>query len=362
MAYFDVDDPVREKLQELYESSGKGTTISIDSVTGETILGAKKNPTAADWRKSYQEYIANDGPLMSAPKGMSNTRFYQHSLFEGSGMNYYSQPPVSRGLLADIQGTLAGTQQVTEEETKELEETSADPNRMYRRPDPPQEQFGDESSAPTDNTFNLNNEAEWAQWSEIAEHGYTSKNLQDMITAQKDRNTKLEESKLWQGVKSVSWIAKLIDEYNKNKLKNMQTIREQRAMLTGDDMRNPSWRGYMPEDFSAFNRTTDPLSTQFSALRGDLSWSPPTASKSTAKVVDYSQMVRPDEDHQKREMSNMSKYGDFATKSSKDETGDTGDFGQGGVGDYSKSGDDAGYGTQNDGSYGFSEEDSSFAF
>ena len=41
MAYFDVDDPVREKLQELYESSGKGTTISIDSVTGETILGAK---------------------------------------------------------------------------------------------------------------------------------------------------------------------------------------------------------------------------------------------------------------------------------------------------------------------------------
>jgi len=104
MAYFDVDDPIRKQLAEKYESSGKGPTITVDAVTGETSLGAKKNPTAKDWRDSYENYMKQGGSPLTAPAGTSATRMYQHAIFKGRGMSYYSSEPFeSTGFLGEIQ-------------------------------------------------------------------------------------------------------------------------------------------------------------------------------------------------------------------------------------------------------------------
>ena len=108
MAYFDVDDPIRKQLAEKYESSGKGPTITVDAVTGETSLGAKKNPTAKDWRDSYENYMRQGGSPLTAPTGMSATRMYQHPVFKGRGMSYYSSEPFeSTGFLGEIQQDIA---------------------------------------------------------------------------------------------------------------------------------------------------------------------------------------------------------------------------------------------------------------
>ncbi len=108
MAYFDVDDPIRKQLAEKYESSGKGPTITVDAVTGETSLGAKKNPTAKDWRDSYENYMRQGGSPLTAPAGMSATRMYQHAVFKGRGMSYYSSEPFeSTGFLGEIQQDIA---------------------------------------------------------------------------------------------------------------------------------------------------------------------------------------------------------------------------------------------------------------
>lgn len=106
MASFDLDDPVREALSEAYSASGLGPTVTIDEVTGVTSLGTKKNPTVKDWRDSYKNYINGGGSAISAPDKMSTSKFYSHSLFEGSGASYYSSPRVSQGLMADIQTTI----------------------------------------------------------------------------------------------------------------------------------------------------------------------------------------------------------------------------------------------------------------
>jgi len=106
MASFDLDDPVREALSEAYSASGLGPTVTIDEVTGVTSLGTKKNPTVKDWRDSYKNYINGGGSAISAPDKMSTSKFYSHSLFDGSGASYYSSPRVSQGLMADIQTTI----------------------------------------------------------------------------------------------------------------------------------------------------------------------------------------------------------------------------------------------------------------
>ncbi len=83
MAYFDVNDPVRNQLAERFETSGLGPTISVDPVTGETLLGVKRNPTARDYQKAYENYIRKGGEQITPPQGMSSNRLMQHSLFKG---------------------------------------------------------------------------------------------------------------------------------------------------------------------------------------------------------------------------------------------------------------------------------------
>lgn len=328
MAYFDVDDPVRAQLQEAYELTGKGPTVTLDSVTGETTLGSKRNPTAADWQRSYHKYINNGGHLISAPKGMSNTRFYQHSLFQGKGLSYYSQPPVSQGLLADIQGTLEGTKAITEEETKE----STDPNALvYRKRPPNEEQFGNEG---TETVFNQGSSLDWMQWG----------GPDGLVALEKSRKAdyeKLKESKVWSVAKHASLIARGLDLIIKSNSEQATRIMNERATLSGTNMQNPSWEGYRPEEFDAFGYSPSRGNQPSSALRGDTTWSPSPPDKSTANIYDYTGIISSGYGGTKsslasgpfssidefgnylqsrshfddvRNYSDMSRYGDFGTR------------------------------------------------
>mgnify|MGYP003650877963 CR=1 FL=1 len=134
MASFDLSDPVREALAEAYSASGLGPTVTIDEITGVTSLGTKKNPTVKDWRDSYKNYINGGGSAISAPDKMSTSKFYSHSLFDGSGASYYSSPRVSQGLMADIQTTIGSGSPTTATDAGAGETSAASyAPRAYRR-------------------------------------------------------------------------------------------------------------------------------------------------------------------------------------------------------------------------------------
>ena len=116
MAYFDEDDPIRTQLADKFNTSGLGPTITVDSVTGETSLGAKKNPTARDWQKAYEGYIGKGGSPLT-PTGMAATKMYQHPIFQGRGLSYYASEPFKPSFIADVQRGIQKEEPVTPTDT-----------------------------------------------------------------------------------------------------------------------------------------------------------------------------------------------------------------------------------------------------
>ena len=139
MAYFDVNDPVRQQLAERFEMSGLGPTITLDPITGETLLGTKRNPTARDYQKAYERYIQKGGEQLSTPQGMSSNRLMQHALFKGKGMSYYTSKPYVSPILNRIQEDM--------EEEEEASPSSAVSSPLRRVVE---EQIQDDTATPPD--------------------------------------------------------------------------------------------------------------------------------------------------------------------------------------------------------------------
>lgn len=107
MAYFDENDPIRKQLAERFETTGLGPTITVDTTTGETSLGSKKNPTARDWQKAYEGYIGKGGSFLTTSSSSSATRMYQHPLFKGRGLSYYASAPYRPSFMKKMQEDIA---------------------------------------------------------------------------------------------------------------------------------------------------------------------------------------------------------------------------------------------------------------
>ncbi len=106
MAYFDGNDKVLNQFKDRLGETSLGPTITIDPVTGEIILGGKKNPKKRDWQKAYESYVSKGGDTLSTPAGMSATRMYQHPLFKGKGLSYYSSAPYTSTFLNEMQSDI----------------------------------------------------------------------------------------------------------------------------------------------------------------------------------------------------------------------------------------------------------------